>query len=488
MAASNTGTLEQLSPLEGRIEELRTRAGAAEALLAEIKVSVDELVSLPGADPALGELVEELSARIDALGDRVEGMPVDTALETIQARTSSLETKTGALAERVADLADAGGVDALQAAVAELQARPSGDPALASRVQSIAEELEQLTGRLQGIADTSETLRFRLDGLADLEALADLRTTLDELAARPTSDAELIARVDALAARLDTRAATDEIEALRADVAALAERSGGDPAHATRLDELATALQALTARLESVTDVHAELESMRGNIATLAERPAGDPAHAVRLDEIAHRLAELDARLAELERAESQTEVGDGSALESRLDELARVVTELASDLEGTVALQAALEARVDAAPGSRAVKPRAPGDATQAPAGVEGELDRMLMAIERLSLRIGEHDRALKELVKMQHAAARAGALPAPRSSGEGADPVAEDGDLRAEVRGLSFRLTEAEEALRSDRDKAFSQIERVASSITWRLQRLEEQSGAPAQPGESG
>jgi hypothetical protein len=143
--------------------------------------------------------------------------------------------------------------------------------------------------------------------------------------------------------------------------------------------------------------------------------------------------------------------------------------------------LQAALEARVDAAPGSRAVKPRSPGDPARAPEGIEGELDRMLMAIERLSLRMGEHDRALKELVQMQHAAARAGALHAPRpAGGDGIDrgAGAEDGDLRAEVRGLAFRLTEAEEALRSDRDKAFSQIERIASSITWRLQRLEEQS----------
>jgi hypothetical protein len=110
-------------------------------------------------------------------------------------------------------------------------------------------------------------------------------------------------------------------------------------------------------------------------------------------------------------------------------------------------------------------------------------------MAIERLSLRMGEHDRALKELVQMQHAAARAGALHAPRpAGGDGIDrgAGAEDGDLRAEVRGLAFRLTEAEEALRSDRDKAFSQIERIASSITWRLQRLEEQSSV-GQPDES-
>jgi chromosome segregation ATPase len=414
-------------------------------------------------------------------------------VEAVHARTSSLEAETNALAARIGDLADVGAVEALQVALAEIEARPSGDPELATRVHSVADELRELTGRLEAIAAVSESLRLRLDGLADLEALADLRTTLDDLAARPTSDAELIARVDALAAHLDTRAATDEIEALRTQIAALAERPGGDPSHAARLDELATTLAAVTARLDGLTDVraelHAELEPLRGNIAALAERPAGDPAHAVLLDQLAHRLGSIDSRLAELEAVEPTAQVADDGRLERRLEELARAVAELTSDLEGTVSLQAALEARVDAAPGSRAVKPRSPGDPARAPEGIEGELDRMLMAIERLSLRMGEHDRALKELVQMQHAAARAGALHAPRpAGGDGIDrgAGAEDGDLRAEVRGLAFRLTEAEEALRSDRDKAFSQIERIASSITWRLQRLEEQSSV-GQPDES-
>jgi hypothetical protein len=48
--------------------------------------------------------------------------------------------------------------------------------------------------------------------------------------------------------------------------------------------------------------------------------------------------------------------------------------------------------------------------------------------------------------------------------------------------VQALALRLAQLEEGARSDRERAFKEIERVASSLVWRLQRLETRESAPA------
>jgi hypothetical protein len=52
-------------------------------------------------------------------------------------------------------------------------------------------------------------------------------------------------------------------------------------------------------------------------------------------------------------------------------------------------------------------------------------------------------------------------------------------DGRMRHELRGLELRMEHAEDATRENREAVLTQLERLASRIEWRLQRLEEATG---------
>jgi hypothetical protein len=78
------------------------------------------------------------------------------------------------------------------------------------------------------------------------------------------------------------------------------------------------------------------------------------------------------------------------------------------------------------------------------------------------------------------RHAAAPAPALPA-AAPGRELSPE-EAGDVDVQLQALAARLAQLEEASRTDREKAFKEIERVASSLVWRLQRLETRESQPA------
>ena len=52
----------------------------------------------------------------------------------------------------------------------------------------------------------------------------------------------------------------------------------------------------------------------------------------------------------------------------------------------------------------------------------------------------------------------------------------------LHAQLHALAARLAHVEESTTKDREKAFTEIERVASSLVWRLQRLETRESTPA------
>ncbi len=72
--------------------------------------------------------------------------------------------------------------------------------------------------------------------------------------------------------------------------------------------------------------------------------------------------------------------------------------------------------------------------------------------------------------------------ARPAPRlleQSGGAASvailPIAGEGRFRVELRALELRLEQAEEAARESREAVLTQLERLASRVEWRLQRLE-------------
>ena len=119
-------------------------------------------------------------------------------------------------------------------------------------------------------------------------------------------------------------------------------------------------------------------------------------------------------------------------------------------------------------------------------------------MTLERLGLHLGEHDRALAELMRSRNLPKRLDELAArvdelagggagsclpparPRGRrGQGPrlrpQPRALPGELAHEMKALLRRVEDAEIANAEDREKLMVRLERMASSIDWRLQRLE-------------
>jgi hypothetical protein len=469
--------------LATRVEEIAGRLGglADAGAIDELRSAIAELAARPPGDPALAAELSALQARVEAVADtsaleelrasvvsltgKVDGLAdldalaeLRTTLDELAARPTSdaeLVTRIGELAGRVDALADTSGLEELQAAVAALSARPGGDPELAAQVAELV---------------------TKVDGLADLDALVELRATLDEVAARPASDVELAAQVAELSARLGELADAQALEGIRADVSAVAARLDG-LAGLDAVAELRTALDELAARPVADADLAARVEGLAKQVDELLPRDPSDP----RVDELVDRLAALEESTAATGGAGS----ADTTALEAQLLQLGGTVAQLAGDVATARAAHEALAARLGRAPlraGSAdgSLQAAADGDLT---AILDQEVERLRMAIERMGLRLGEHDRALVELMQMRTRPSAAAPAPvvAPGGNGSAELSAAEAGDLQSQLAALALRLARAEEDARSDREKASKEIERVASSLVWRLQRLESREEAP-------
>ena len=175
-----------------------------------------------------------------------------------------------------------------------------------------------------------------------------------------------------------------------------------------------------------------------------------------------------------------------------RAEELQRLVDER---IEAQVAARVAervgeltreLEERLAAAE----AQPRAGGSVTGDASALDELLERNRMTIERLGLHLGEHDRALAELMQtrsipktLEELAARVEEIAggAPAGGQPAAGHAARDRERRpsepstGEVKALMRRVEDAEVASQADREKLMNRLERMAASIDWRLQRLE-------------
>lgn len=321
--------------------------------------------------------------------------------------------------------------DASIAAAAGSPALPPGQDALEAlddRVTGLAERLEATGRRL------AELERSLLAADERMEALAGAAETLPLL---QTEAAALEARVESLALAVEEAPASAELDELRTILAGLSERQARSEDGAAQLEQ----------RVHALADESA-LEALRGAVAEVAGRPAGDPALAGRLDALGHEVGLLAARPA-----------GD--------PELEVRVTELAARLEG--------------------VPPAGARPAAPVPDSIEPELERILMAIERLGLHIGEHDRALAELMRgrgstrrLDELSARLDDLAAGLVAAPGPDGTAA-GLPSLDAAALRRRVEQMEAALAAEREALLTRIERVASSLEWRLQRLEG-AGEPA------
>lgn len=485
--------------LSGRLDELAARVEAQATLYdtvaAELHASIAEAAARPAADVELAGRLDDLSHRVGELGAHVESL---AAVATSGNDAVAIEELRGALEElarrRAGDEETAELLGRLSETVAELQARPQGDAGLAARVDELAAaaasmaahtDLAKLAATVEALAGRAEAGEAALGELSrQLEALGDrpavdpgMTMRLDELSDAVSSlradDAtgRLLAEVESIRARLDSDDAS--FAELRAAAAEFAARPAGDPELAARLVALATRVEEIGARAAAVAEAAPDprVDALGNAVASLqAEVETSLEAVAGRMDALERTAAEMPAA----QPAQDAAWAAEAAKLAERLDELS-------ARLDG-----GASAAPAAAAPPRRLAQPVEPGDET------EQELERLRMAIERMSLHLGEQERAIAEVMRsrgvtqrldelearIDDVASGAAATGAPAADGGTPAAAAAGPDMRALIR----RLDTAEEALEAERDKLLTKLERIASSLDWRMRRLESGDDAAA------
>ncbi|HET7744784.1 MAG TPA: hypothetical protein VFK76_08575, partial [Gaiellaceae bacterium] len=524
---------ESASLVERRIADLATQLAA---VVEESSARRDDVASDVSE---LGRRLAGLEGRLaDADGDRAAAdQRVEEKLATWADERAALVESARALEERVAELGTAlsarsaeatGALEALETRLDELAAR-APDPEVASRVESqiadlatqLAAVVEESSARRDDVASEVSELGRRLAGLegrlADVDgdrAAADKRveeklaTWADERASLVESARAIEERVAALGSTVDESAASvaaleasvaasaDETAAREADVQALSDRFQESSA---RVDSLVAELQnalatmprpvsadlvegelaAVEARLEELeqtrgtaaleiarvsaswseerTQIQEQIEQLVGSLAQLESRPpAADPVDEQRLAELAERLehAERDRERLETEIAGATAFWSSGlGAMEARVTEIAAAKAASSRKVDDEV-----VRALFDLARRLDAVE-RASSEA-------DAEVGRTAesWAAERQSLAAG-----LDELAQRLDSLGGKSTEPLPPRDDSN------EGRARLELRALELRMEHAEAAARESREAVLRQLERLASRIEWRLQRLE-------------
>ena len=482
--------VERLREVVTALSERPTRDPDLVTQIEDLQAVVEALGERSTRDPDLVGQIEDLQAVVEALGQRpTRDVELGTQVDTLALRFSELGDRVDVLSAAVQSFAgDANALQELQSALADLAQRPVADPAFERRLDELTRMLDELAQRPVG----DPAAERRIEALA--EALNELGTTTQALAERPVGDPELDAKLFEITNRLAELERGDALDDLRNRVSELVDRPAVDPALLQRLGELETKVDGLPGdevleKLEAgerslgyrIDGVMARVDEVAAAFEQVGEsaaepgvsREAWEEAVAL-LNSRIEAERDLGARIAELEgRVAEAASNGGGSGKAAAADpKLAKQV--------------AALSARVDqlAAGG---VPVAQDGDASgeapngPTPATLERDVEHVLMAIERLSVHLGAHERALTELMgpnglgaQMRELTARVGDLETFGGGGSG-EGGGDGGHMRAELGSLMRRLEEAETAQKKDRERVIEQLEKAAGAIDWRLQRLE-------------
>ena len=496
------------SALEARVDEVSTRLdrlAALEEAIADLRESFDGLDTVRTGDAvATGARLAGLEAAVDALAGletRVrEGVDHDLAerADDLVARLDGAESRLDtlvALEDRVAALA------------VDVQSRPD-DHALAGVVADLRAKLVALAERLT-IADPSERLlelsqtidrsardgHDRIGGIAEELNLRiaeadrarateqqELENRMGEAAAAMSSDRD--AREQVLAARL-----VDEIGAVRSEFgereSALAGRLD-DAVGAIRVD-LETRGAALGSQL---ADQSSEAAALRAGVEELQKAAAGRMSFETRLESLLEqRLDELAGRIAgEVAGVRAYAEQataavrGETGSLGARVDELLGLRH---ADAQAARAASEQLAERVEVLAGLRADDAES---ARAAAADLSGRLERLAeslhaeaagarTAAEGVAAQIG-HLSGLRgeDLAAAELAGAELSARLDDHAmrSAEAAFQVEQA--LRVELGGIAAQLEERDAQGIEAREDLRGELERVASSVGWRLERIEE------------
>ncbi len=458
LAASGTDAA-AIDELRSALEELgRRRHGDEEtaARLESLSATVDELAARPAVDPALADRVAGLAKSLEAVVKDTTVADLRVAVDALAFRGGDVESALAELAERIeavrSTVAAVPADDATRHLRAEVDALSERSGREESSLAELAEHIEELRSGLaavqadeitQGLREEVGEIRLRLE--TDDASLAELRAAATELAARPAGDPELAARLTTVTTRVDD---------LTASVAATRD--------STALEQLGLALA--SAR----TELAAALETVAGRVATLEDAPQPDAAasFAQLRDELAEQLREGLAGLTAEAPPGDVVWAAEAARLGERIDALAALV--------GDESVPVVVDAKG---------RPRREPTPVGPESDTERELERLRMAIERMAMHLGEQERALAEVMRSRGVAQRLDEIEARIDDlasggvreGASAAPGAVAAGNSADARALARRLEGAEAALEAEREKMLTKLDRMASSIDWRLQRLE-------------
>ncbi len=457
--------------------ELDAQVEAFAAQLVKLEVVVADAVG--AADQVGAELREEIAALLDAVAR--EHVDVVEATREWDARRAALETRMEELAAFTTSTAERGSGEI--AALAAAVAKKHGDVVEATlEWEARRSELEARMEELAAFAASTAERGAHEMGQA-LQILAERLERLEHDRREVTSDAThaesswaqeraaLEVRLDAIAATISGgRAQAPEVEQLVDEMAVRLARMEADREAVADLGALAGTWSAELAALEARVDE---------GLSTLKEHAAaevGDVGGPADLNAgISENLDELTARIAQIER--------DRDAVR---DELARTATSWATERASLQERVSELAARIVTGP----VLPASEVDGGTF-AQTPQELDRLRIGVEGLRMRLAYHEKTVSDLAgsrgvvqRLDELSARLDQLAAIVAAGPvsvgpasmGHVGVAPRIQLRApETSGLLNRLDEADRLRNQTREKMLEQMEKIASRMDWRLQRLE-------------
>jgi chromosome segregation ATPase len=421
-----------------------------------------------GVEPELGELrsrLDEVEAARDAAASEIVRMShaLDSERVTVQAQ-----------------------LDALAARVADAVAKPGDDSA--ERIAEVSGRLAELERR--DAAAASDLARATAAWTSELGALG---ARVDGMDAARGPDAESL--VQALAARLDASereraAAASEVagaaENWAAERASLAERIEDVSAKLARVESAAQSAAAAAAVAaaatpdESVAELRAYVDGLRLKVASSENALAalaGARDAGARLDELARRLEAVELAGA------AETWAAERASLSERIEDVSAKLARVESAAHG-----AAAAAAVGAA-----------GTPDKSVAELRTYVDGLRTYVDGLRLKVASSESELAALAGARDAGARldelAQRLEAVERAGPGSItilpdsdvPLAGDGRLRLELRALELRMEHAEAAARENREAVLTQLERLASRVELRLQRLENTQDGYTEPVET-
>lgn len=522
---------------EGDIATLRRELDGGnsrvETAMAELRRSVDpsSIDELRRAIAALSEqkLPRKLDSRIDGLTGKVDviAQRLDTLATTISTTAAGLSGREGDLAALRRRFEEEN--SRVEGVIAELRKAvdPRSVPELREAVRALSEKAVALErGNQRGLVEVSgkiEILSSRFDTLADWASTTGtfLAGRDEEIAALRTNLLDADAKLDSAVGEL-----REAVGGLTAQVAALDDVASGDVARA-----LEGSIEGVSAHVE---DLGRRLESLETSVAATASGYAEKEAELAELgrgfDEARERVESLAGDFRQT--LENMPAPGPDPALVERLDTLAQQVEELAGQVEARPALEIdeelllGLTRRVDSL--ERDIEETVDNAITRVRAAWELDRDSLISevdtvagtlraelasieerrpevetekemgvlrgAIDALTIRVASSEEDLAAVAEAPLIVARLDDLTRRLESIERErsvpvvvpEPVLGDGRFRVEMRGLELRIDHAEETARESRDAVLVQLERLASRIDMRLDRLENTKNPPYEPSE--